>query len=83
MPTNNTPPRKSQFGNYIALIIFGILAALAWLMFIVMAWANRGAFHGSDFFLIHMLTIAPAVFLTSCAYTIRRQIRRARTEEDQ
>jgi hypothetical protein len=76
VPTNDTPPSKSQFGNYVAFGIFWLLAAVAWLGFLAMAWFNRGAFHGSDWWVIHVPSAAPAIFCTACAWTIRREIRR-------
>jgi hypothetical protein len=82
VPTNDTPPTKPQIGNYIALTIFGLLATIAWLAFITLAWANRGAFHGTDFWLIHTIIIAPALFLTGCAYAIRRDIRKNRPADN-
>jgi hypothetical protein len=76
VPTNDTPPSKSQFGNYIALIIFGTLAALAWALFIAITWFNRGAFHGTDWAVTHLPFMAPAIFLTACSWAIRRDIRK-------
>lgn len=82
MPTTDTPPPKSQVGNYIVLTIFSVLAALTWLGYAAMTWANWGAFHGTDFWIIHAITIAPAIFLTSCAYAIRGDIRQAKAAND-
>lgn len=82
MPTNDTPPRKSQFGNYIALIIFGLLAAVAWLVFLALTWFNRGAFHGTDWWVTHVPFAAPAIFLTACTWAIRRDIRKNRPADD-
>lgn len=76
MPTNDTPPSKSQFWNYIALIIFGALAVLAWVVFIAITWFNRGTFHGTDWWVTHLPFLAPAIFLTACAWAIRRDIRK-------
>lgn len=71
-----TPPSKSQFGNYVAFIIFGTLAALAWILFILITWYNRGDFHGTDWAVTHLPFLAPAIILTAAAAAIRREIRK-------